>query len=226
MKKVPSLREVISAHLEIGQQQILDIGCGKGGLVRWLTKQRGQVVGLEVQTGPLKHACDRKPVAQEQYLQGTGAGLPFRDGSFDHVFFSYSLHHIPQPEVNAALSAAQRVLKPGANLVVIEPLADGPGFEVQRLVDDETEVLAYAYKSLQEKFGTPLTEYFFAIDYFYRDPETMCQDLVTVDPARQPTIEAHRKQLETLFYQYGRESERGYAFEGRIRLNILPKFIS
>ena len=223
MKKVPSLREVISEHLEISQQQILDVGCGKGGLVRWLTKQRGRVIGLEVQAGPLKHARGREPVAQEQFLQGSGGRLPFRDESFDLVFFSYSLHHIPPAQIRPALAAAHRILKPEASLVVIEPLTEGSGFEVQRPVDDETEVLARAYTHLQEKFGRPLTEHFFAIDSFYQDPAALCQAMLTVDPARQPAIEAHRTELDRRFYHYGRKSERGYAFEGWSRLNIIGK---
>lgn len=55
-----------------------------------------------------------------------------------------SLHHVPLPLLDQALSEVARVLRPGGHLYVSEPVYDGPLNEIVRLFNDEGEVRAAA----------------------------------------------------------------------------------
>ena len=49
------------------------------------------------------------------------AGLPFPDASFDIVYHSHLLEHIPKPLVSGFLKECRRVLKPGGIIRVVVP---------------------------------------------------------------------------------------------------------
>lgn len=95
---------------------ILEIGCGSGALLK---RVGGKMkIGLEPSLPLLAHAEGFSGVI------ATATRLPFRDGSFDLVFFKHSLHHVEDKEKGVAEAA--RVLRPGGRLVVIEPNAAHP----------------------------------------------------------------------------------------------------
>ncbi len=225
-KKVPSLREVIPDFVDVQDLLVFDIGCGTGGLVRWLTKQGAQVVGLEYEGSTIQKARSRGTVKNERFLQASGDQLPIPNETFDVIFFSYSLHHIPKDQIAAALKDAQRILKATGKLIVIEPLPDGSSSNVYRPVVDETEILNFAYQIIQKQPASEinqLAEEFYAMDSFYEDFEALCQSMITVDPSREPKVEAHREEIEALFYKFGQRTDQGYAFEGRLRVNVFKK---
>lgn len=63
-------------------------------------------------------------------VRGVGERLPFAGGTFDLVLFFNSLPHVPPGAQAAALAEAARVLRTGGDLVVVEPPAGGPGFDL------------------------------------------------------------------------------------------------
>ncbi|CAH1242638.1 Hypp6919 [Branchiostoma lanceolatum] len=56
-----------------------------------------------------------------KFYQDNGEKLHFPDSTFDVVNFAYVLHEMPAENARRALLEAQRVLKPGGTLNVIEP---------------------------------------------------------------------------------------------------------
>ena len=101
----------------------LEIGCGSGALLKRLPARTR--VGLEPAESLLR------PSSGFHGVIGPAERLPFRDGSFDLVFFKHSLHHVGQKK--KALGEAARVLKPGGRLIVMEPNAEHPQ---RRLISD------------------------------------------------------------------------------------------
>jgi SAM-dependent methyltransferase len=147
-------REVISdlAMLERlvppPDQDVVDVGCGGGALVRALTERGARVTGVEVSDSQLAAAVEQDDGNGARYIVGRAERLPLEAASADIVVFMRSFHHVPRADLGAALAEARRVIRPGGAVYVAEPLAEGNFFELTRLVDDETEVRATAQAAL------------------------------------------------------------------------------
>lgn len=89
------------------RQQVLDAGCGAGRKRPFLHGLGCQVMGTDLSPEMVRRAhCDH---SQHTVHVATSAALPFRDDSFDGVFFWYSTIHTPDDRLAAVLSEAQRV---------------------------------------------------------------------------------------------------------------------
>lgn len=79
-----------------------------------------KLTGLDVRASAVAKA--RRTLARRgrraSVIQGDAMALPFGDGAFDTVVFSFSLCGVP--EVRGALDEAMRVLKPGGSLLMAD----------------------------------------------------------------------------------------------------------
>ncbi|HRQ38536.1 MAG TPA: class I SAM-dependent methyltransferase [Chloroflexota bacterium] len=93
---------------------LLDLGCGRGGLVEQLDHPLCQMVGVDPDWLSLHEHRLHLPrvVAQSERL-------PFRQDCFDLVFASWVLEHLEDPA--AVFTAVSRILKPGGAFVFITP---------------------------------------------------------------------------------------------------------
>ncbi|MBI2308529.1 MAG: methyltransferase domain-containing protein [Rhodocyclales bacterium] len=102
--------------------QVLEVGCGTGVLTRLAAAAvgpDGRAVGID--PAPEMIAVARqKAVAGAQFRLGVIEALPFADASFDVVFASAMLHHLPPATKDAGLKEVFRVLRPGGRLVVVD----------------------------------------------------------------------------------------------------------
>ena len=88
---------------------VLEIGCRDGGLRRFLpagVRYQGMDIAPEF-------------AASDILIRDVSEGIPFPDGSFDHVFCIEVLEHVPNPF--GALSEIRRVLKADGVLVLSVP---------------------------------------------------------------------------------------------------------
>lgn len=222
---VGAVTEVIADALDLSGQRVLDVGCGDGALVRWLAGRGAKAAGLETQADLVEKARSRA-VGGESYHHGRGESLPFADGTFDAVVFSYSLHHVPADAMRGALAEARRVLVDEGRVLVVEPVADGDYFAVMKIVDDETRVRHLAFEALNDTQAHGLSvgpQRFYRTFRVFDGPAAMLDQIVRVDPARRDVVEAHRDRLYELFFRHGRAGEKGYRFEMAIRSNLLLK---
>lgn len=98
---------------------LLDLGCGRGGLVEQLGLPLTQTVGVDPDWQSLiEHRLDIPR------LQGESDWLPFAANSFDLIFASWVLEHVERPFFT--LSSIQRILKPGGVFVFITPNKQHP----------------------------------------------------------------------------------------------------
>lgn len=95
---------------------VLDLGCGAGRTTADLAALGFDVTGVDVSAAMVDAA--RSAGDDAAYVVADAAHLPFVDGAFDHVLFSYNgLDELrPVGARNAALREAHRVLAPGGRL--------------------------------------------------------------------------------------------------------------
>lgn len=102
--------------------RILDLGCGVGHLLGWLARRApARYDGLDL--SPASARAARAATRGPGIVVGDAAHLPFRDAVYDHVVCNGSAHHLP--DLGAALREIRRVLRPGGQLVLHEPV-DSP----------------------------------------------------------------------------------------------------
>ena len=118
----------------------LDVGCGRGELLKAGATHFQDVRGCDVSTAMLEHAAPVPVVLQREI-----AKLPFGDREFDLVTAVCVLHHV-EPDARAALLAEmRRVLTAGGLLLVIEhnPLNPATRLIVSRTpVDRDAQLLS------------------------------------------------------------------------------------
>jgi len=137
---------LLAALGPVSGKRIIDIGCGEGVIARGLAAAGALVEGYD----PFIEPSETTRVGDGWYRlsKARADAIPEPDGSADAVLFVFSLHHVPQPTMGAALAEARRLLKPGGVLCVAEPLAEGPAHYVMAPYHDETEVRANATLAL------------------------------------------------------------------------------
>lgn len=202
MSKPADTRARIVAILqEIGARDVLDIGCGSGALAKSLLRDGLRVTGIDPSAEAIAAATARVPDAT--FVTAGAEALPFAPASFDAAIFLNSLHHVPEPTMLDALQEALRVLRPGGEVIVIEPLATGSFFEVMRPVEDETTIREAAQRAIDALLTQGLATGPAPVVYERATPmpdlDAFIDYLVAVDPARRTLAEALRPRLAGLF---------------------------
>ncbi len=218
---------VLRRHLDMRGKRIADIGCGDGGLVRFLTREGAEVTGLEPAQTQLDRAQAAEAAGGEDYLLGRAEVLPFADAALDIVVFFNSLHHVPMAGLGAALGEARRVLIAGGILYVMEPLARGPRFEITRDIEDETDVRAAAYAEIRARVaaGHFVEELEFVYDapLKYASFEAFKAGVIAVDGTRAPRVAAQEASLRQKFASSSEQRDGAYWMYQPSRLNLLRK---
>ena len=104
-------------------QRVLDVASGTG-LVAFALAQRGcDVVGLDQSEDMLsvarRHLDERPdPKPRITFVKGQAEALPFEDGEFDALTFTYLLRYVDDPA--ATMRELARVIKPGAKIGMVE----------------------------------------------------------------------------------------------------------
>lgn len=98
--------------------RVLDVGCGKGFLVKDLMKVCPglEAFGLDISEYALKH-CE--PEVLGRVHLGSATKLPFRDRSFSAVISINTIHNLQRPGVIRALKEIER-LSPGRSFVQVD----------------------------------------------------------------------------------------------------------
>ena len=156
-KPVDALIEFLGS----GKGRLLDIGCGEGALSDTLSQHGYTVTGIDPLVGNGTSAWR---------VRASAGAVPLASDSFDIAVFHWSLHHVPEELMSAALAEAQRVLTGAGRLFVIEPEPVGSWQEVSQPFHDETEVQAKAVKAVDKVVSasalTRRRQYYLSEDFY------------------------------------------------------------
>lgn len=108
-----------------GDESLLDVGCGDGGVARLLRERVGDVVAVDIDESPEWRGNEPRI----RFQVANAEQLPFEADSFDLVHSKDSLHHMTHPE--RALAEYERVLRPGGTALIVEANRYNPSLFVQ-----------------------------------------------------------------------------------------------
>ena len=151
---------MLSLHKWRGDEQVLDVGCGRGLLLAGAAKllsSGGKATGIDiwsnVDMGGNSEAATRQNLELEGIsdhctLRGVPAQeMPFPDGSFDVILSNLCLHNIYDRETRRrAVEQIIRVLKPGGVAIISD----------YKLTGEYTWQLQTAGLLVQRRWGNPL----------------------------------------------------------------------
>lgn len=117
-------RTVVLAQVQPGEA-VLDVGCGTGTLLLGVARHvgtTGRVAGVD--PGQEQIACARAKAARRglsiAFQIGVIEQLPFPDQTFDVVFSTLMMHHLPAPLKRQGIAEIARVLKPAGRLILAD----------------------------------------------------------------------------------------------------------
>lgn len=122
-KKTINLIESESKNSLKNGIKFLDIACGTGLTLKRLAKKYPKSIfyGVDVSPGMLKVAKGRNKSRNNiNLLLEDAESLPFKDGFFDFIVLSETLHHLEDP--NRFFEEMLRVLKKGGYFLLMEPI--------------------------------------------------------------------------------------------------------
>ena len=98
--------------------RVLDVATGTGMVAAELRERYGcAVVGLDQSADMLTVARARRGVFEE-LVEARAETLPFADGAFDHLTFTYLLRYVDDPA--ATMRELARVVRPGGRIAMVE----------------------------------------------------------------------------------------------------------
>lgn len=142
--------QLMLAELPLDGASVLELGCGKAEKTRTLAESGRVKEILALEVDAIQHArnLEISDLPNVRFCQGGAEAIPAADGSFDIVMMFKSLHHVPVPQMDRALSEIARVLKPGGRAWISEPVYAGDFNDILRLFHDEKVVREAAFAAI------------------------------------------------------------------------------
>ncbi|MBW4690658.1 MAG: class I SAM-dependent methyltransferase [Lyngbya sp. HA4199-MV5] len=140
----PENRFILQQLGDLRGKYLLDLGCGAGENSVYFATKGAHCVAADYSPGMVDVAL-KLAVANQVEVEGkvvNAMAIDFPDNTFDIVYASNLLHHIPDPRI--AIQEMHRVLKPGGKACFWDPLKHNPVINVYRRIatkvrtEDET----------------------------------------------------------------------------------------
>jgi demethylmenaquinone methyltransferase/2-methoxy-6-polyprenyl-1,4-benzoquinol methylase len=114
----PRWRRFLVSRVEAGPgDRVLDVATGTGLVAAELIRQKGcTVVGVDQSAEML--AVARRELPSVELVEASAEALPFEDGSFDALTFTYLFRYVDDP--GATLAELARVVRPGGTVGGLE----------------------------------------------------------------------------------------------------------
>ena len=128
----PENRFILKQLGDITGKKLLDLGCGAGENSVYFAKKGALCVATDYSPGMVEVALKlaEKNGVKIEGCTANAMELEFPDNTFDIVYASNLLHHLPEPKL--AIREMHRVLKPGGKACFWEPLKHNPVINVYR----------------------------------------------------------------------------------------------
>jgi demethylmenaquinone methyltransferase/2-methoxy-6-polyprenyl-1,4-benzoquinol methylase len=113
----PRWRRFLVSRLPPDGGHVLDVATGTGLVASELAARGFRVTGLD-QSPEMLALARRRFGDRVELVEASADELPFADGSFDHLTFTYLLRYVDDPA--ATMRELTRVLRPGGTIAMLE----------------------------------------------------------------------------------------------------------
>lgn len=151
-----SLRASVATDSQVGT--IVDIGCGVGAPANYLSGHYTRYIGLDHSEEMVKAARQyNQGNAQAEFIAANVKSLTLPDNVADVILSIGALHHMT--ELDEVMKSLNRIAKPNAFLVVIEPQNNNPLLQAMRWARSQVdssyseEQIFFSEASLKELFS-------------------------------------------------------------------------
>jgi len=167
---------------------VLDLGCGEGFLISFLPPVK-KVIGIDISKVALKRAGEiLRNKTNVQLLWGDAQNINLADESFDKIFCSETLEHLPEP--HRATKEIYRLLKKGGMAIISIPdekrskliMKIAKLFLLDRFLHTARKEVDYDWHLHQadKKFIFEITKNLFNVKKIYRVPPFIGNTFVAV----------------------------------------------
>lgn len=114
-------QKLVRRHVgPLGGKDVLEIGCGRGGLANWLLQRDPRLlVAADFSKSAVTAASRTRYAPRGSFAVADVQRLPHPDGSFDVVISCETVEHVLRP--TAAVKELARVLRPRGRLLLTTP---------------------------------------------------------------------------------------------------------
>ncbi len=113
------LNDYLSERLPAHGERAVDLGCGTGRHARLLSGVFDEVLAVDVSMPMVQFAQHHRSAPNIDYQQRDLLDVsPGRDGRFDFVLSTHTLHHVP--DLGFALEQIRSLVRPGGQVVLID----------------------------------------------------------------------------------------------------------
>ncbi len=116
--KANALLRSLSRFRNPKESSALDVGCGTGSLAKLVAPGIGSYAGVDISQDSVEQASKRVP--DGKFSAYDGVTLPFENDSFDFVFTSCVMHHVPVENWRDFTVEMNRVVRPRGLVAVVE----------------------------------------------------------------------------------------------------------
>ncbi|MBI5726074.1 MAG: class I SAM-dependent methyltransferase [Planctomycetes bacterium] len=103
---------------DISRIKVLDVGCGTGNLDSYIIPHIGELTGIDISPNLIDQA--RRQVPAGRFELYDSSQIPFDRQTFDLVFATCVLHHVPPAGRVNLLREMRRVTRPSGLVVIVE----------------------------------------------------------------------------------------------------------
>lgn len=193
---------------EFSKSRIMEVGCGKGYLSKFFSRDTQFYVGVDLQFRTdwlLNEFCN------VFFVLSDGVSLPFTNKVFDFIVILNSLHHFKEPI--KALNECYRVCSDNGVILIIEPQIFGDYTSVMNPFENETENRLLAQQDLQlfsKKFAEEKTKEILCLSHSeFNDFDHFILKILEAEYGRDAPDSQIRKEMKNLFYSLAYINARG-----------------
>lgn len=123
-KLEPRFKEILPSVVIKKNTNVLDIGCGRGELIYYISKMGANGYGIDYSSSAIKLANALKSKKEQRYkekmhfLVMDAKALQFKDSFFDSVIMTDVVEHLYPEELDIVIKEVKRVLKPNGELII------------------------------------------------------------------------------------------------------------